>query len=114
MATEFISESIEPDRGSFDTAAMTTGLAALPGGLTWRGRHYEIVECIEHSKRSSPEGHAAGRELYLRRQHFKVRLDSGVMAELYVERNAPAGSSRRRARRLWYLYTIDDEVRPGG
>jgi hypothetical protein len=96
---EFISEPIEPEPGSFSTTMMTRGLAALPGAFTWRGRRYEIVECLDHVKQSTHEGHTADGERYLRRQQFVVRLDTGQEATIYVERQA-------KSRRRWFMYTI--------
>lgn len=98
---EFISEPITPDRGSFDPANMVQGLAGVPGGFTWRGEHFAIVELIEHSKISTREGHTASGELYLRREQFTVRLDTDQIATLYIERQ-PRGASRQR----WFLYTL--------
>ncbi|MHC4949197.1 MAG: DUF6504 family protein [Planctomycetota bacterium] len=96
----FISEPITPEPGSFTTELMSRGLAGLPGAFTWRGRRYEIVDCIDHFKQSAPEGGTG--ERYLRRQVFRVRLDTGQEASLYVERQARSGSGRRR----WFLYTL--------
>ena len=103
---EFISEPIDPEPGSFSTELMARGLAALPGAFTWRGRRYEVVECLDHFKETSNEGGSAQGERYLRRQVFHVRLDTGEMAKLYVQRQPPAGASRRAAKRRWYLYSI--------
>lgn len=101
---EFISESIEPEKGSFTTDLMAIGLASLPGAFRWRGRRYVVAECLDHRKVSAPE--VTG-EIYLRRQQFTVRLESGETAVLYVERHARAGVSRAAAKRRWFLYTID-------
>ena len=103
---EFISEAIEPEAGSFRTDLMTAGLAALPGAFTWRGRRYEIAECLSHHKRSAPEGHTAAGERYLRRQEFTVRLDTGQTAVIYIERQTRRGAGARAARQRWFLYTI--------
>ncbi len=103
---EFISEPIEPETGSFSTELMARGLAALPGAFTWRGRRYEVVDCLDHFKVSSPEGGKAGGERYLRRQVFIVRLDTGQRAKLYVQRHAPRGASGRVSKQRWYLYSI--------
>ncbi len=103
---EFISEPIEPEPGSFSTELMARGLAALPGAFTWRGRRYEVVECLDHFKESTPEGGKAGAERYLRRQVFIVRLDTGQQAKLYVQRQAPRGASRRVSKQRWFLYSI--------
>ncbi len=103
---EFISEPIEPEPGSFSTELMARGLAALPGAFTWRGRRYEVVECLDHFKETSTEGASAQGDRYLRRQVFIVRLDSGQRAKLYVQRQAPRGASRRVSKQRWYLYSI--------
>ncbi len=103
---QFVSEPITPEPGTFSTGLMATGLASLPGAFVWRNRTYRIVECLEHGKQTSPE---PGGEVYLRRQVFVVRLDSGQQATLYVLRQAPRGASRAAARRRWFLYSIDPE-----
>jgi len=106
---QFVSEPIQPERGSFSTELMARGLASLPAAFTWRNRRYEIVECVHHEKQSSPEGGAAGGERYLRRQVFVVRLHTGQTATLYVQRQAPRGASPRAAKRRWFLYSIEAE-----
>lgn len=106
MGETFVSEPIEPERGSFSTGSMAKGLASLPAAFRWRNRRYEIVECLRHDKVSMPE--ATG-ERYLRRQEFRVRLDTGQIATLYVQRQASRGASPRVARRRWFLYSIESE-----
>ena len=103
---EFISEPIDPEPGSFSTELMARGLAALPGAFTWRGRRYEVVECLDHFKETSTEGSSAQGDRYLRRQVFIVLLDTGQRAQLYVQRQSSAGGSARAAKRRWYLYSI--------
>ncbi len=101
---EFVSDPITPEAGSFDTGLMAQGLASLPGAFTWRNRRYAIVECLSHEKRSGAEGFSG--ELYLRRQVFTVRLDSGQIAVIYLERHArPGGNPKQR----WFLYSIQAE-----
>ena len=106
---QFVSEPITPEAGSFSPQMMASGLAALPRAFVWRNRRYAIVECLDHGKVTSPEGGVAGREVYLRRQVFSVRLDTGQLATIYVNRQAPRGASTRAARRLWFLYSIEPE-----
>jgi len=103
---EFISEPIDPEPGSFSTELMARGLAALPGAFTWRGRRYEVVECLDHFKETSNEGSKAQGERYLRRQVFIVQLDTGQRAQIYVTRQPSSGASARAAKRRWYLYSI--------
>jgi hypothetical protein len=105
---QFVSEPIAPEPGSFSTAAMATGLGSLPAAFSWRGRRYEITECLGQEKVSAPEGGVEGHERYLRRQVFRVRLHTGQAATLYLQRNAPRGASPRAARRRWFLYSIEE------
>jgi len=85
---------------------MTRGLASMPAAFTWRGQRYEIVECLDHVKQSMHEGYTTDGERYLRRQTFTVLLDTGQLATVYVERNAPSGARKRAAKQRWFLYTI--------
>jgi hypothetical protein len=103
---QFVSEPITPEPGSFSSPLMARGLASLPGAFRWRDRRYEITECLGHEKRSQPEGGVEGRERYLRRQVFVVRLHTGQTATLYIERQARRGASPGAARRRWFLYSI--------
>ena len=107
--SEFISEPIEPEAGSFSTDLMSQGLAALPRAFTWRGLRYGIVRCLSHTKQSQAEGHTTDGERYLRRQQFIVELDTGQTATIYVQRHAPRGSKGRSAKRRWYLYSISPD-----
>lgn len=98
-APEFVSEPVRPDPGTFDAATMTRGLAGLPTGFTWRERHFDIVECLDHVKQSAHERGRVDGERYLRRQQFTVRLDDGRIAKIYSE----------RATGRWFLLTIEPE-----
>lgn len=109
---QFVSEPISPEKGTFATDLMSRGLASLPTAFTWRNRRYVIVECMNHEKVSSPEGAKAGNEVYLRRQQFTVRLNTGQIARLYFQRQARAGQSREAAKQRWFLYTITSPELP--
>ena len=86
---------------------MAQGLASLPAGFTWRDRHYDIVECLEHVKQTGTEGGTAHGDRYLRRQVFTVLLDTGQKAVLYLERQSRPGISARAGTQRWFLYTIE-------
>lgn len=97
MANEqFISEPIDPDRGSGSAAAMARGEPGLPSGFTWRGRHYGIEQVLESWKSSSP----GTSNVYLRRHWFSVRTSSGEVMVLYCLRQAKPGQKR------WCIYSI--------
>ena len=109
---EFISEPIEPVPGRFSADLMSQGLASLPGAFTWRGERYVITECLDHIKLSRPEGYTSDGERYLRRQQFRVRLDSGQIASIYFERQARRGAGPVAAKKRWVLYTISAASEP--
>jgi len=104
----FISEPIRPEKGSFSPDQMSRGLASLPHAFTWRGRRYEIVECLEHLKQSAPEGGRPDGERYLRRQQFTVKLSTGQMAVIYCQRQARPGAGRAATKQRWHLFTLTD------
>jgi hypothetical protein len=122
MSETFISEPIAPERGTFAPGSLSTGLASIPTAFVWRNRRYEIHECLNHAKLSSPEGGRAGAEVYLRRQEFLVRLHTGQIARLYVERHSrgrgprvkPDGTPASIPQR-WFIFSIttpDNEFKP--
>jgi len=103
-AMEFISEPIEPERGSFDPEMMSRGLAALPRAFTWRGERYEVVACLDHQKVSNP---TAGGQVYLRRQEFTVQLNTGQHAVLYVVRSPTSAAAAKPGAPRWFVYAIE-------
>lgn len=107
----FISEPIQPIGPLADTAMMSRGLAGLPTAFRWRNREYRITELLARDKISTPEGGREGNELYLRRETFRVRLDDGSIADLYIERN-PSSRTPAGRRRRWYLFTLEPPTTP--
>ncbi|MCP4592565.1 MAG: hypothetical protein GY842_17675 [bacterium] len=101
---EFVSESISPQPGRFDTQAMARGEPGLPQKFTWRDEVYAVVERIAQWKQSSREGSRAQGQLYLRRHYYKLRMSDESVWTVYFTRQAPAGSSPKSC---WFLYEID-------
>ncbi len=101
-ASHFVSEPITPKPGSFDTRGLTANLTALPSAFTWRGQTLRIKAVLHRGKKDTAD---VG-EMYLRRETFQVELEDSRTADLYFERSAPAGASRKRAKQRWYLFTI--------
>ena len=110
MTEEFVSEPIAPDAGTFDTAAMGTGLPGLPTGFTWRSTHVEVGGLVERWKQSGPERGRADGERYLRRHYFRLAMVDGSLWTVYFVRQAPPGGSPRTR---WFLYARQAPPPPG-
>ncbi len=102
MNEEFVSESIQPVPGTFDTGGMTAGAPGLPERFVWRGNEYTVAEVIDTWKDKSPCKHGSG-EQYVRKHWFRIRTTGGEEMKLYFERQA---RSRRQRKARWWLYTI--------
>lgn len=101
--SEFVSEPIRPDAGTFDAVAMARGEPGLPAGFTWRGKHYAIVRQIEAWKESQPCDHGSG-ERYYRKRCFRVRVDTGETMRLYALRHVRNGANPKAR---WWLFGIE-------
>ena len=100
---QFISESITPIVGRFDSAAMGRGEPGLPAEFDWRGQTFKIVEKHDQWKQSSPEGGRAGSEVYLRRHYYKLLMsDASVWTVYFIRQSPKSGSMKRR----WFLYAM--------
>ena len=102
MAEEFVSEAIEPERGSFDAGAMSRGEPGLPNRFTWRGKTYVVAQVVMKWKTSSRE--TGGTEMYLRRHWFTVKTESGERMTLYCERQT---KNMKKPKARWWLYTVE-------
>ncbi len=103
MSEQFISEAIEPDGSSFDTAAMATGAPGLPGRFRWRDRDYAVRAILKQWKESGLSRTGCG-EHYLRKHWYKIQTVDGTIMTLYFERQKrDAGVLPKR----WWLYTIE-------
>jgi len=99
-AAEFVSEPIEPAKGSADAAAMSRGEPGVPQRFRWRGQTIEVARVLSTWKTSTRERG----DLYLRRHWFEITTSCGRRMKIYCERQArnPAKPKSR-----WWLYTIE-------
>lgn len=102
--SELISEPIRVT--AFDSSAMKTGLAGAPTAFVWRDRECIVERLLEHRKFSRGDAHNPSKEKYLKREYFTVRLSTGEIAELYIERQPRPGASANARKQRWFLYTI--------
>jgi hypothetical protein len=103
---EFISEPITPVPDTFDAAAISRGEPGLPDGFSWRGRPHRIEQVIEVRKRHQPESSG---ELYLRRHEYRLRMEDGLIWEIYFLRHPPWNAARTAGQPRWFLKTIEED-----
>ena len=102
MKEEFVSEAIEPVKGTSDTVGMSSGEPGLPGRFVWRDKEYVVDKVLEKWQELGPDKGGSG-QMYLRKHWFKVKTCSGAVMTLYFERQ---GRSKRERKMRWWLYTI--------
>lgn len=98
--TRLISETIYPESGSFDAAAMARGEPGYPSRFKWRGRDYRVRSLLGERKtlRSCRSGSG---ERYVHKHMFTLETESGEIMTLYRTRSGSKKDS-------WMLYTIED------
>jgi phosphoribosylglycinamide formyltransferase-1 len=92
----FVSEKIEPEGGSFDTAAMSRGEPSLPPAFAWRGERI-AVEVVRRTWRSTRVDRG---DTYLARHWFEFDTPDHRVAVVYFDRQARRGEAR------WTLYSL--------
>jgi len=107
----FIDQEIVP---IFDEPPAYEKTPPCPDGFTWEGRDYRVVEKLAewadfsrrgksaHNMRPSHAVVASRRgSLGVGRFHFRVRVDTGKVFEIYYDR-APKDADRRKG--TWFLF----------
>ena len=99
---KFISETINPVKGTFDTKAMSRGEPGLPSRFKWRESEYGVAEVVRRWKETSPC--SSGREeKYVRKHWYEIRTTDGLFMKIYFERKSmPRGQARKR----WCIYSV--------
>jgi phosphoribosylglycinamide formyltransferase-1 len=95
-----ISESIVPAAGSFNAAAMASGIPGVPMEFRWRGDDYRVTKILDSWKNLRSCRSGSG-EQYINKHFFLVETDAGAVMTLYRTRS---GSKKD----TWMLYTIHD------
>ena len=95
-----ISEPVAPAAGSFDAAAMASGVPGVPAAFAWRGREYRVARILETGKSLRSCRNGSG-ERYINKHYYRVETESGETMTLYRTRS---GSKRDS----WILYTLRD------
>jgi len=105
MSKRFISEPIEPDTTTCDTASMAVGAPGLPMRFSWRGRTIRVTKVLSSWHQTGACRHGSG-ERYVRKHWYKVLTDAGSTMTIYFERQPRSRSQRTRR---WWLYTEETE-----
>ncbi len=101
---EFVSESIKPVEGTFDSAGMTRGEPGLPGRFVWRDKEYAVAEVLEKWQQLG-QCKSGASEKYLRKHWFKIKCSDGSEMTIYFERQP---RTKRQNKTRWWLYTVKE------
>jgi phosphoribosylglycinamide formyltransferase-1 len=104
LPSSFISESITPVEGNFDTAGMARGEPGLPQKFRWREKEFVVAEVLERSKEHGSCRHGSG-ERYVRKHGFRIRTTEGKILRLNFQRSAGRGKLAGRSR--WWINRIE-------
>jgi phosphoribosylglycinamide formyltransferase-1 len=100
----FVSESIKPITGTFNSGAMARGEPGLPARFMWRKTEYAVVRILDKWKETTP-CKSGSKEKYVRKHWYKIETESGAIMNIYFERKSlPKGQRKTR----WWLYSVSD------
>lgn len=100
MKEQFISEPVEPDTSTVETAPLLVDEPGMPGRFRWRGQACAVAAVLERWRETGPCRNGSG-ERYRRKHWFRIRTEDGLEMKLYFDRAAAAGLKKR-----WWLYTV--------
>ncbi len=106
MTEEFISESITPVEGTFDTTAMARAEPGLPGRFTWRDNEYTVAQILKQWKESGP-CKSGSSEVYLRKHWFKIITEDNMEMTIYFQRQS---RTKKQNKKRWWLYTVKRNI----
>ena len=105
MRSTFVSETIEPLDGSFDTGRMAMGEPGLPRRFRWRKEDFEIVSVLESWRDHGDCAHGSG-ERYVRRHVYRVLANDGSILRLYFQRSFGRGRPAS-AKFRWWIHSVE-------
>jgi hypothetical protein len=104
MPSRFISESIYPVEGTFDTARMAAGEPGVPGKFRWRDREIIVAQVLESWKEHGDCTHGSG-ERYVRKHGYRILTTDGEQMKIYFQRKF--GKVQRKYDSRWWLFSLD-------
>ena len=94
----FVSEPIEPDASSIDSARLAQGEPGVPRAFVWRGQRYEIAG-VEKTWKTWRIDRG---DRYVDRHWFTVLTKTGDRMRIYCLRS-------ERTNRRWWLFAIEEK-----
>ncbi len=104
MPVTFISESITPIEGTFDTSRMAMGEPGVPRIFRWRDKELMIVAVLESWKEYGDCTHGSG-ERYVRKHGYRVRTVDGQILKIYFQRKF--GKVQRKYSSRWWIFSAE-------
>lgn len=97
MSAQFVGEKI---------TVTTTGTIKQPVSFHWRDREYQVTAILASwfDWGFSPGAKQKDWRTRRHRNYFRVRTDSGLVCEIYLDRATPTGAGE------WYLYQFLEDA----
>ncbi len=105
MRERFISESLQPVAGTFDTNRMAAGEPGLPREFVWHDETIHLAKVEREWRETGPCHHGSG-EQYVRKHWYQVEDDRGRRMKIYFERHARGKQIKAR----WTLYSMEEKT----
>ena len=103
MANSFISEPIQPVRGTFDAAGMSRGEPGVPLEFRWRKKLYTVADVLDVWKDHGDCRNGSG-ERYVRKHGFRIRTTAGDIFRIYFQRTVGRG---KMPRHRWWIHSVE-------
>ncbi len=102
----FVSEPIQPVKGTFDAAGMSRGEPGVPLQFRWRKKTYAVANVLETWKEHG-DCRNGSHERYVRKHGFRIRTTEGEVFRIYFQRTVGRG---KMPTTRWWLHTIESPV----
>ena len=103
MSDSFISEPIQPVKGTFDSAGMSRGEPGVPLEFRWRKRLYAVSDVLDGWKDHGDCRNGSG-ERYVRKHGFRIRTTAGDIFRIYFQRTVGRG---KMPKQRWFIHSVE-------
>jgi hypothetical protein len=103
MTDSFISEPIQPVKGTFDAAGMSRAEPGVPLEFCWRKKLYAVADVLDTWKDHGDCRNGSG-ERYVRKHGFRIRTTAGDVFRLYFQRTVGRG---KMPKQRWFIHSVE-------